>query len=113
MLFGSRQEVHRYRYRFRGGGAQFAAWAASGGRSDERVPALSLALALCHHAIVIVIAVVIVIVGSRTQGCLPVLAPRGAIVIVTGLRRGNGARRAVRGGAVVIWNVAAHLLRLR
>ena len=61
--------------------------AASGGRSDERVPALSLALALCHHAIVIVIAVVIVIVGSRTQGCLPVLAPRGAIVIVTGLRR--------------------------
>ena len=57
--------------------------------------------------------VLIVIVGSRTQGCLPVLAPRGAIVIVTGLRRGNGARRAVRGGAVVIWNVAAHLLRLR
>ena len=28
-------------------------------------------------------------------------------------RRGNGARRAVRGGAVVIPNVAAHLLRLR
>ena len=51
----------------------------------------------CHHVIVIVFAIVIVIVGSRTQGCLPVLALRGAIVIVTGLRRGNGpdARFAV------------------
>ena len=57
------------------------------------MPALSLALALCHDAIVIVIAVVIVIVGSRTQGCLPVLAPRGAIVIVTGLRRTERHRR--------------------
>ena len=56
---------------------------------ERRPQTVFFVVALCVIVtdIVIVIAVVIVIVGSRTQGCLPVLAPRGAIVIVTGLRR--------------------------